>query len=113
MTAINNGPPSGEPNGRCSRRDTALSHDTTVTIINSYDPYDLAMARGRIAAQAVREHGGSELEAALAQIRATFDEELRADTLAALKLSASIASGRTPTMEEVADVLNERTGERT
>jgi hypothetical protein len=69
------------------------------------DHYDRAMARGRIAAQAVREHGGSELEAALAQIRATFDEELRADTLAAFKLSAAIASGRAPTMEEVADVL--------
>jgi hypothetical protein len=69
------------------------------------DHYDRAEARGRIAAQAVRERGGSELEAAIAQIRATFDEQLRADTLAAFKLSAAIASGRAPTMQEVADVL--------
>jgi hypothetical protein len=69
------------------------------------DHYDRAEARGRIAAQAVRARGENELEAALAQIRATFDEELRADTMAALKLSATIANGRVPTMEEVADVL--------
>jgi hypothetical protein len=72
------------------------------------DHYDLAMARGRKAAQTIRESGGSELEAALAQIRATFDEELRADTLAAFKLSAAIASGHAPTMAEVADVLRSK-----
>lgn len=69
------------------------------------DHYDRAMARGRTAAQAARERGGSELEAALAQIRATFDNELRVDTMAAFALSAAITNGRAPTLEEVADVL--------
>ena len=79
-----------------------------MTIINATTKYP-----HRAAAKAVRERGGNELEAALAQIRATFDEQLRADTMAALKLSATIASGHAPTMEEVADVLRptkERTG---
>jgi hypothetical protein len=97
MTIINNGPPAREPNGRCSRRDTALPNT---------DHYDRAEARGRKAYQAARKRGDSELEAVLAQIRATFDEQLRADTLAALKLSAAIASGKTPTMAEVVDVLS-------
>ena len=68
--------------------------------------YDCAEARGRKAAQQARERGASELEVALAQIRATFDNELRADTLAALRLSSIIVSGRAPTMAEVNDVLN-------
>jgi len=66
--------------------------------------YDCAEARGLAAAQAVRERGGSEFEAAIEHIRVTFDKELR-DTMTALRLSAAIASGRAPTMEEVADVL--------
>jgi hypothetical protein len=74
--------------------------------------YDRAMARGIKAYQEARKRGENGLEAALTQIRATFDEELRADTLAALKLSASIASGRAPTMEEVADVLRNEAEER-
>jgi hypothetical protein len=84
--------------------------NTTTAFRPNTDHYDRAEARGRIAAQAVRERGGSELEAALAQIRATFDEELRADTLAAFRLSDAIASGRAPTMEEVADVLKAKGG---
>jgi hypothetical protein len=88
-----------------------------MTVINATtafrDHYDRAMARGIKAYQEARARGENELEAALAEIRATFDEELRADTLAAFKLSAAVASGRAPTMEEVADVLNEKTGERT
>jgi hypothetical protein len=80
--------------------------NTTTTFRPNTDHYDRAEARGHAAAKAVRERGGSELEAALAQIRATFDNELRADTMAALKLSAAIASGHQPTMTEVIDVLN-------
>jgi hypothetical protein len=80
-----------------------------MTVINATtafrDHYDRAMARGIKAYQEARERGEDGLEAALAQIRATFDEQLRADTLAAFKLSAALASGRAPTMEEVADVL--------
>jgi hypothetical protein len=67
--------------------------------------YEFAMARGLKAYQEARKRGENELEAALVQIRATFDEQLRADTLAAFRFSAAIASGRAPTMEEVADVL--------
>ena len=86
------------------------------------DHYDRAEARGRIAAQAVRERGGTELEATIEWIRVTFDEQLREDTMAALKLSAAIAtideviaaiaSDRAPTMEEVADVLRNQAEER-
>jgi hypothetical protein len=75
-----------------------------MTAINR-DHYDRAMARGFKAYQEARKRGENELEAALAQIRATFDEQLRADMMAAFKLSSAIADGRTPTMEEVADVL--------
>jgi hypothetical protein len=70
---------------------TAFRHD--------HDAYERAMARGLKAAQAVRESGGTAMEVAIAQIRATFDEQLRADTLAALKLSAAIASGRKGAMK--------------
>jgi hypothetical protein len=73
--------------------------------------YDCAEARGRKAYQAARKRGDSEFEAAIEQIRATFDEQLRTDTLAAFKLSAAIASGRAPTMEEVADVLRNKAEE--
>jgi hypothetical protein len=74
--------------------------------------YELAMARGIKAYREARERGENELEAALAQIRATFDDELRADTLAAFKLSAAISSGRAPSMQEVADVLRNQAEER-
>jgi hypothetical protein len=77
----------------------------TAPILHFPNHYDRAMARGRIAAQAVRERGGSELDAALAQIRTTFDDELRADTMAAFKLSSAMARGRIPTMEEVAEMM--------
>jgi hypothetical protein len=89
-----------------------INKSPTTAFRPNTDHYDRAEARGRKAAQAVRERGGSELEAALAQIRATFDEQLRADTLAAFKLSAAIASGHAPTMQEVADVLRNEAEER-
>lgn len=40
-----------------------------------------SMARGRMAANEVRARGGDAMEAAIAQIRATFDDELRADMM--------------------------------
>jgi hypothetical protein len=89
-----------------------------MTVINAttafrpnIDHYDRAEARGLAAAQAVRERGGSEFEAAIEQIRVTFDKELR-DTMTALRLSDIVASGRAPTMQEVADVLRNKAEER-